>query len=462
MTDTAAGPEDTAVLGAMLLDPAVIGKVVELLEPWMLRDERHRLVFRTIQRLVEHGTAVDLVTVRAGLDGQLEQAGGDPFLIELLQAVPTAAHVEDHARIVRERAYRREIAKLAGTLNDATLSAEQLGALAHQLLTLQEALGAGTATQREGPLLRSLRQLLEDPNALAAPEPVLPRIGFRGRLTLLAGREKMGGKSTLLTAGAAAVTRGGLFLAESCPIGAVLWVTADQEHAGDLAARATRFGADPDRLHVLWPHRPLLELTGAIERVQPLLVVIDTLANFAHGEVEDPHSSAQWPQVLLPLVRLARHHELALVVSHHTKKAEGGGYRDSTAIGALVDLLLELQPDVVNPTRRNVSVLGRWPAQPFAVELLGDRYRLVPGGELSMDARVLAFIQEHPDCSQSAIRNHLGGRAQDVDATIGRLLSGEAIRDVGSDRRHAFRVASAAPGEAPDAKEEPPDDELPF
>ena len=126
MTDTAAGPEDTAVLGAMLLDPAVIGKVVELLEPWMLRDERHRLVFRTIQRLVEHGTAVDLVTVRAGLDGQLEQAGGDPFLIELLQAVPTAAHVEDHARIVRERAYRREIAKLAGTLNDATLSAEGL------------------------------------------------------------------------------------------------------------------------------------------------------------------------------------------------------------------------------------------------------------------------------------------------------------------------------------------------
>src|SRR2546426_5012104 len=47
------------------------------------------------------------------------------------------------------------------------------------------------------------------------PAAIVPRLAFRGRVTLLVGREKLGGKSTLLTAGAAAVTRATDFLGRS-------------------------------------------------------------------------------------------------------------------------------------------------------------------------------------------------------------------------------------------------------
>jgi hypothetical protein len=182
-------------------------------------------------------------------------------------------------------------------------------------------------------------------------------------------------------------------------------------------------------------------------------VVFDTLASFAPSLVDDPHSSAQWAPVLLPLVRLARAHELAVAIAHHAKKAEGGGYRDSTAIGALVDMLLELIPDTASPGRRNVTVLGRWPAENFAVELIGDHYEVVAGGALGIEAQVLTFIAANPRCSKTTVRDGVGGRGEDVDRTLSRLLTSGAVRNDGTDRRHAYIVASVP---------EEVEDDLPF
>ena len=55
----------------------------------------------------------------------------------------------------------------------------------------------------------TLRELLENPVEL--PPAVVPRLAWPGRSTLLAAREKEG-KSTLMTAAAAAVSRGSSFL----------------------------------------------------------------------------------------------------------------------------------------------------------------------------------------------------------------------------------------------------------
>src|SRR5439155_14612830 len=84
----------------------------------------------------------------------------------------------------------------------------------------------------DAPFLRTLAQLLEDPDALKPPEATVPRLGYRGRTTLLFAREKAG-KSTLMTAGAAALTGGVDFLGERCSPRSVLWVSADQEHASE-------------------------------------------------------------------------------------------------------------------------------------------------------------------------------------------------------------------------------------
>ena len=311
--------------------------------------------------------------------------------------------------------------------------------------------------ERDPLLLRTLAQLLTDPDALKPPEAIVPRFAWRGRTVMISGREKQGGKSTVCTAGAAAVTRGAPFLDGQCVPGRVLWVSADQEAATDIIQRAVRFGAQPEHFHVLWPRTPFADLMAALDGLNPFpaLLVLDTLSSFAHTLVDDPFSSAQWPAVLMPLIRIARDMNIAVQIIHHARKAEGGGYRDSSSIGALVDMLLELQPDAGNPAVRKVKALGRWATTDFAVELVGDTYHLL-AGDLSLDARVLHYLQQHPKSSLGAVRIAMGGRHEDTDAAIARLLQSDAVADAStSTNRHAYTAVGAR---SPDAE----DTDVPF
>jgi hypothetical protein len=244
---------------------------------------------------------------------------------------------------------------------------------------------ARTAAAAEAPQARcrTLAQLLEDPHALEPPAAVVPRLAWSGRLNMLAGREKLSGKSTLLTAAAASVTQASAtFLGEVVSPGAVLWLSADQEHASDIAARAVRFGANPPKLHVLWPGpKPFEELEEAVRVLTPAWVIIDSLANFAQSRVEKASTSDDWPDVMLPLLALARSGPAVTIVHHATKAT--GEFRDSTAIAANVDMCLGLKPVPDHATWRKVESIGRWIVDDFTIELEGNVYRLVLGAEVA-------------------------------------------------------------------------------
>ena len=99
------------VLGGMLIDPSAVVRAVEEVKDSMFFRESHRRIFRSMSRLFERGDAVDVITVSEDLKktGELESVGGLDYLAELLDAVPTAANVEYHARIVREKALLRRL-----------------------------------------------------------------------------------------------------------------------------------------------------------------------------------------------------------------------------------------------------------------------------------------------------------------------------------------------------------------
>lgn len=242
--------------------------------------------------------------------------------------------------------------------------------------------------------LRTLQQMLDDPDGLKPPQAVIPRLAWAGRLVLLSGREKLSGKSTLLTAACAVASRAPLFpeweedeehfLGEPVAPATVLWVSSDQEHAADIAARAVRFGAYPEGFSVLWPGaEPLKDLEAAWHKLgEPNLVVIDTLAAFAHGAVEKAASSDGWPDIMQPLLRCARLGS-AVVVLHHATKGPDSTYRDSTAIAAAVDQTIALKPVPDHVTWRKVESIGRLGRDEFTVALEDDAYRIVGGAEIA-------------------------------------------------------------------------------
>lgn len=236
----------------------------------------------------------------------------------------------------------------------------------------------------KGPQLYAIETLIANPDLLKPREPVAAYVAYPRALVLLWGREKLAGKSTLLTGAVAAVINGKPFLNTPTMRGPVLWVTADRESAGDIVKRALPFGADHG-LHVLYPRTGILkerldELEDAIRRTRPVWVIVDTLANYVAGVVEKSSSPDEWPIVLLPLRRIMQQYNVALTLVHHSKKDELD-YRDSTAIGATVDMLVACRRHKTQATWRELAVVGRWTLPDATIALADNRFRVVEGGE---------------------------------------------------------------------------------
>ncbi|HXW96842.1 MAG TPA: replicative DNA helicase [Gemmatimonadales bacterium] len=124
---------EQAVLGAMLLDQDASLRGAELLDDALFYKEAHRRLFRAMRRLIERRVVIDHITLRDELErkGELEAAGGELYLAELIDAAVTAANLEAHAAIVREKAVLRQLIESS----TAIVSQAYEGALpAHELL----------------------------------------------------------------------------------------------------------------------------------------------------------------------------------------------------------------------------------------------------------------------------------------------------------------------------------------
>ncbi|MBA2291894.1 MAG: replicative DNA helicase [Gemmatimonadales bacterium] len=106
---------EQAVLGAMVIDNEAALRGAELLDDGMFYREGHRRLFRAIRALVEQRMMIDYITLREELQrrGDLELSGGIDYLDELVNAVPTAANLEYHARILKEKAISRRLIEAA-------------------------------------------------------------------------------------------------------------------------------------------------------------------------------------------------------------------------------------------------------------------------------------------------------------------------------------------------------------
>ena len=102
---------EQAVLGAMLIKKEAVIEAMEILRPEDFYRDAHRVVFEAIMAVFQNDSAVDMITVTEQLKKSdlLDKAGGVAGVTALANAVPTAANVVYHAKIVREKAELREL-----------------------------------------------------------------------------------------------------------------------------------------------------------------------------------------------------------------------------------------------------------------------------------------------------------------------------------------------------------------
>jgi len=84
----------------------------------------HRKILQAIARLAERNVPADLVPLVDELErsGELEAAGGAAYVASLVDGVPRMTNIEHYARIVREKALRRNLAHAANNIMQSALA----------------------------------------------------------------------------------------------------------------------------------------------------------------------------------------------------------------------------------------------------------------------------------------------------------------------------------------------------
>ncbi|WP_313375356.1 DnaB-like helicase N-terminal domain-containing protein, partial [Pantoea sp. CTOTU50773] len=154
---------EQSVLGGLMLDNERWDNVSERVVADDFFNRSHRMIFSEMQRLLEMGQPIDLITLSESLEtlGELEMAGGFAYLAELAKNTPSAANIGAYADIVRERAVVRQMISVANQIADAGYDPQ--GRSSEELLDFAESNVFKIAEQRankaEGP--QNIEQILE-------------------------------------------------------------------------------------------------------------------------------------------------------------------------------------------------------------------------------------------------------------------------------------------------------------
>ena len=102
---------EEAVLGAILVNPVVITKVVEGLKPESFYKPAHRYVYEAMLQLFNSNERIDIVSVSNVLDynSKLETVGGRAFINDLALNAISTANIEYYAKIIQEKAIKRAL-----------------------------------------------------------------------------------------------------------------------------------------------------------------------------------------------------------------------------------------------------------------------------------------------------------------------------------------------------------------
>ncbi len=118
---------EISVLGSLMIDPLSIIKITDILSPYDFYHPSHRVIFEVIITLFEKGEPIDMLTVSSHLkkEKKMKESGGTDYLAELVSNVPSAAHVEQYAKIVKETSVRRAIIHASSEINEEAFKPEE-------------------------------------------------------------------------------------------------------------------------------------------------------------------------------------------------------------------------------------------------------------------------------------------------------------------------------------------------
>lgn len=102
---------ETAVLGAVLVNPAIFTTIASVLSTEDFYLVRHQYIWDAMYRIHERSEPIDYMLLADELRafGHLDLVGGEPYLIKLSNDTPNSAYAEVYARMVERTSVRRRL-----------------------------------------------------------------------------------------------------------------------------------------------------------------------------------------------------------------------------------------------------------------------------------------------------------------------------------------------------------------
>ena len=199
---------ELAVLGSMLSSKEAVSQTLQWLEPKDFYKDAHMKIFSAMIKLFDQAEPIDTLSVSEYLkkNNDLDMVGGIYFLTGLVEMVPTAAHIERYAKIVKEKALLRKLITLshgiAKEAYDDSLDVSEILEKSEQSMfeITQNQLKGGFEQINQG-IISALNDLEEkrkkDSVVTGVPSGLLDldelTSGFqKGELVIIAGRPSMG------------------------------------------------------------------------------------------------------------------------------------------------------------------------------------------------------------------------------------------------------------------------------
>jgi replicative DNA helicase len=405
---------ESSLLGALLLDKEAIIKVADIVNADDFYADRNNLVFTAILDLYEARQPIDLLTLSNKLQevGELDRIGGSAYLTELVESVPTAAHVTHYAGIVAHKATLRRLiaaatqisglgydenSPLDGLLDKAeqTLFEVSQKHLKQNFVPISSVLAE--SFDRLDDLHRDKNKLRGVPTGFKSLDGILAGLQ-KSDLIILAARPSMG-KTTLALNIAHHVA-----IKEGIPVGVFSLEMSKEQLIDRLLAAESGIDA--------WKLR-----TGALEdkdfpKINHAMAVLSEAPFFI-----DDSSMTNVMEMRTKARRLQSEHDLGLIIVDYLQLMSGRGNTDnrvqevSEISRGLKGLARELNVPVIALSQLSRAVESRSPAIPQLSDLRES-------GSIEQDADVVMFIYrddyynketEQPGIANVLVRKHRNG-----------------------------------------------------
>lgn len=254
---------EMATLGAILLDPDAIGRVLVFLRPRDFYRSANSTIFQSIIDLWEQNEAIDLITLSDALKatGDLDRVGGAAYLSSLTSTVPTSANVEYYAKIVQETSVRRRLLRVAAELisdayADSAESREVVEEAERKIFELSEGhrtqgfKQAKDIVRQTVEAIEKLYRTKEDYTGIPSGFPALDKLlsGFQDSEFIVIGARPSVGKTALALSMASNIA-----IHRKIPVGFFTLEMSDMAIMQRLIASEARIGSQKIRTGMLRP-----------------------------------------------------------------------------------------------------------------------------------------------------------------------------------------------------------------